>query len=211
MIWPSAAGATAGAASAANAEAHVARRASENRRGASVIGRTPLVSTAPGPSFRPARARVDWRVVAGQTGTAGRFALGSADRERLRARAAAAVRRARRRGEALAAITVRLDAGCDPTAIAAASRRPGEPWFGFEQPDRDRFALAALGCVAAIDEHGPERFARAARRWRELARHAAADEPRGPRASGPVAVGGFAFAPDGGTAPHWAGFEPASL
>jgi salicylate biosynthesis isochorismate synthase/menaquinone-specific isochorismate synthase len=26
-----------------------------------------------------------------------------------------------------------------------------------------------------------------------------------------VAVGGFAFAPDGGGSPHWAGFEPASL
>jgi salicylate biosynthesis isochorismate synthase/menaquinone-specific isochorismate synthase len=31
------------------------------------------------------------------------------------------------------------------------------------------------------------------------------------RGSGPVAVGGFAFAPDGGRAPHWAGYAPASL
>ncbi len=30
-------------------------------------------------------------------------------------------------------------------------------------------------------------------------------------ARGPVAVGGFAFAPDGGASPAWAGFEPASL
>ncbi len=29
--------------------------------------------------------------------------------------------------------------------------------------------------------------------------------------AGPVAVGGFAFARDGGSAPHWDGFEPASL
>jgi isochorismate synthase len=149
--------------------------------------------------------------MAGQIGTGGRFALGARDRDRLRARAAEAVRRARRRGHALATVTVALPAETDPTAIAAASRRAGEAWFSFEQPDRDRFALAALGCVAAIDERGPDRFARAAKRWRELAAHAASDDPGGPRGSGPVAVGGFAFAPDGGGAPHWAGYDPASL
>jgi isochorismate synthase len=149
--------------------------------------------------------------MAGQTTTAGRLGLRPKDRERLRARAAEAVRRARRHGEALAAITVTLPGRADPTAIAAASRRAGEAWFSFEQPERDRFALAALGSAAAIDERGPDRFARAARRWRALAERAACDDPGGPRGSGPVAVGGFAFAPDGGGAPHWAGFEPASL
>jgi isochorismate synthase len=149
--------------------------------------------------------------MSGPITAAGRLALRPDDRERLRARAAEAVRRARRHGEALAAITVRLSARADPTAIAAASRRAGEPWFSFEQADRDRFALAALGCAAAIDERGPERFARAAARWRALAERAACDDPQGPRGSGPIAVGGFAFAPDGGGAPHWAGFAPASL
>src|SRR3954454_3067229 len=143
--------------------------------------------------------------------TAGRRALRAEDRERLRSRAVEAVRRARRRGEALAAMTVPLPAGADPTAITAASRRPGEPWFTYEQSDRDGFALATLGCVAPLDEGGPERFARVAARWRALAEHAACDDPDGPRGSGPVAVGGFAFAPDGGGAPHWAGYEPASL
>src|SRR4051795_4263215 len=149
--------------------------------------------------------------MAGPITAAGRPALRAEDRERLRARAVEAVRRARRRGEALAAGTVPLPAGADPTAIAAASRRAGEPWFSFEQADRDGFALAALGCAAAIDERGPQRFARAAARWRALAEHAACDDPGGPRGSGPVAVGGFAFAADGGGTPHWAGFEPASL
>ncbi len=142
---------------------------------------------------------------------AGRFALRAGDRERLRARVAQAVRRARRHGEALAAITTTLPAGADPTAIAAGSRRGGEAWFSFEQPERDGFALAALGTATAIDERGPRRFARAARRWRDLAAHAACDDPGGPRGSGPVAVGGFAFADEGGGAPHWAGYEPASL
>src|SRR3954454_18497423 len=149
--------------------------------------------------------------MAGPITAAGRLALRPDDRERLRGRAAEAVRRARRHGEALAAVTLRLPRGADPTAIAAASRRVGEPWFSFEQADRDRFALAALGCAAAIDERGPERLARAAAHWRALAERAACYDPDGPRGSGPVAVGGFAFAPDGGGAPHWAGFEPASL
>jgi isochorismate synthase len=149
--------------------------------------------------------------MAGPITAAGGLALRPDDRERLRARAVEAVRRARRHGEALAAITIPLPRGADPTAIAAASRRAGEPWFSFEQPERDSFALATVGCAAAIDERGPQRFARAAARWRALAEHAACDDPDGPRGSGPLAVGGFAFAPDGGGAPHWAGYEPASL
>src|SRR3954453_2091553 len=101
--------------------------------------------------------------------TAGRLVLRPDDRERLRVRAAEAVRRARRHGEALAAITVAMPRGADPVAIAAASRRAGEPWFSFEQTDRDGFAVTGLGCVAAIDERGRDRFAIAAARWRALA------------------------------------------
>src|SRR6266536_3888668 len=135
---------------------------------------------------------------------AGRPLLGAGDRDRLRARAVEGVRRARRSGECLVAISVALP-GADPTAIAVASRRAGEDWFCFEHPDRDRFALATLGRAAALDDRGEGRFERVASRWRALVADAACDE------GGPVAVGGFAFAPDGGTAPHWAGFEPASL
>src|SRR6266536_382156 len=96
--------------------------------------------------------------------------------------------------------------GCAPVrSRACAARRAGEDWFCFEHPDRDRFALATLGRAAALDDGGEGRFGRVAARWRSLVADAACDE------GGPVAVGGFAFAPDGGTAPHWAGFEPASL
>jgi isochorismate synthase len=131
--------------------------------------------------------------------------LGAVHHEALRARAAAAVRHARRSGECLVAITVALHHGADPTAIAVASRRAGEDWFCFEHPDRDRFALATLGCAHALDARGEDRFGRVAARWRALVAGAVCDD------GGPVAVGGFAFAPDGGRAPHWAGFEPASL
>jgi salicylate biosynthesis isochorismate synthase/menaquinone-specific isochorismate synthase len=135
----------------------------------------------------------------------GRPLLDARDRERLRARAVDGVRRARRAGECLMAITVPLGRGADPTAIAVASRRPGEDWFCFEHPDRDRFALATLGRAAALDEAGHGRFTRVAARWRELVAGGVYDD------GGPVAVGGFAFAPGGGATPHWSGFKPASL
>jgi salicylate biosynthesis isochorismate synthase/menaquinone-specific isochorismate synthase len=125
-----------------------------------------------------------------------------------------AVRRARRaRGDAggvLASVTVTVGHDVDPSAVVFASRRPGEPWFCMEQPDRDRIAIAALGFCAALEARGPDRFAQVAASWRELASEALCDAADA-RGGGLVAVGGFAFAPDGGASPHWAGFAPASL
>jgi salicylate biosynthesis isochorismate synthase/menaquinone-specific isochorismate synthase len=92
-----------------------------------------------------------------------------------------------------------------------ASRRPLEPWFVFEQPDRGAAALAGLGQVLCLEGSGPDRFATVADRWRSLSAAAVADSPGDPDGGGPVAVGGFAFAPDGGSSPTWRGFEPASL
>ncbi|MBI5103554.1 MAG: isochorismate synthase [Solirubrobacterales bacterium] len=140
----------------------------------------------------------------------GGFALAPADRARLHKHLVEAVRRARRHGEALAAVTVAAHPGTDPVAVAVASRRDGEPWFCLEQPDRDGAALAALGAVDELEGAGARRFADVAARWRSLASHAVCDPPDG-RGSGPLAVGGFAFAPDGGAAPHWSGYAPASL
>jgi salicylate biosynthesis isochorismate synthase/menaquinone-specific isochorismate synthase len=121
------------------------------------------------------------------------------------------VRRARRDGHALAAITMTLHPSADPSAIVFASRRPGDPWSCFEQPDRDRAALATLGSVHSLESRGPGRFADVAAQWRRLAAGAEADSPDGPGGAGLVATGGFAFADDGGAAPHWAGFPPARL
>jgi salicylate biosynthesis isochorismate synthase/menaquinone-specific isochorismate synthase len=132
-------------------------------------------------------------------------------RRRLERHAAKAVRRARADGQALAAVTVALGGDVDPAAIVAASRRPGEPWFVLEQPDAGGAALGALGCATALEAAGRDRFREVARAWRALASAAAADSPDGPPGSGPVALGGFAFAADGGQAPHWSGFAPASL
>ncbi|HWC27322.1 MAG TPA: isochorismate synthase [Solirubrobacteraceae bacterium] len=141
------------------------------------------------------------------------FALAADERELLLDRLRAAVRRARagRTGGVLAAITIAVDAATDPAAVAFASRRAGEAWFCLEQADRDGAALAALGTVLALEASGAERFADLDRRWRAHAADAVSDPGDGPRGAGLVAVGGFAFAPDGGAAPHWSGFAPASL
>jgi salicylate biosynthesis isochorismate synthase len=131
---------------------------------------------------------------------------------RLEHRLEAALRRARATGSPeLASVTCRVDRGVDPTAVAIASRRPGEPWFCLEQPDRDGYAVAAIGSVRVLDARGTDRFGSASRRWSEVAAGAFADAADGPPGAGLVAVGGFAFAPDGGGSPRWDGFAPASL
>ncbi len=142
------------------------------------------------------------------------FSLASGERARLAARLEEAVRRARQSGgEVLAALTVPVATGTDPTAVVMASRRAQEPWWAMEQPDRDRFALATLGEVRSISpgRASPNRFVEVAHRWRALLATAVADPPQGPRGAGLVATVGFAFAPDGGSAPHWAAFPAATL
>ncbi len=140
------------------------------------------------------------------------FALSEHDRERMGARLDLALRRARRSGEpTLATSTVRLGGTVDPSAVVCASRREGEAWFAFEQPDRGGAALAALGEAVCLTSSGEGRFASVADRWRALAATAVGDPLDDPDRSGPVAVGGFAFAPEGGRTPAWEGFDPASL
>lgn len=111
----------------------------------------------------------------------------------------------------LLGITTRVGEAVDPSAVVFASRTPGEDWFCFEQPDREGSALAALGAVTRLTASGEDRFPRVAKAWRELTAGAVADAPDGPPGAGLVALGGFAFAPDGGHAPHWAGFAAADL
>ena len=140
------------------------------------------------------------------------FALAPADRAALLSRCERAVRRARREGaEVLAGLTLAVGPDVDPSAVAFASRRAGEPWFCFEQPDRDGAAVAAVGCVRAIRASGPRRFAGAAAAWRALVAGAEAEPPDGPPGAGLVAAGGFAFAPDGGASRQWAGFAAGDL
>jgi isochorismate synthase len=145
-----------------------------------------------------------------------RFALEASAAERLHERVAAAAGRARRAGEGtVAAITVPVPAERDLSAAVMHARRTDDRFACLEQPDRDGFVLAALGQAATIEARGPSRFAEVASRARELGRAAVADDPAAdplrPPAAGPVFVGGFAFAHDGGSSPEWSGLPPACL
>ncbi len=138
--------------------------------------------------------------------------LDAAAVERLHDQIGRALTRARAGGgSVIASITAPVGQDVDPTATVCASRRPGEHWFCFEQPDRDRTALAALGCLKTIECSGEDRFERLAARWRSVSSAALTDGSQESAGAGLVAVGGLAFAPDGGVTPPWAGFAPASL
>jgi isochorismate synthase len=145
-----------------------------------------------------------------------RFAPSPAAVERMRARVDAASKRARRSGAGtLAAITVPIPAELDLSAAVLRARRSDDRYSTLEQPDRDGFALAALGQATTIEARGPQRFAEVAAQARELGRAALADDPAEdplrPPAAGPVFVGGFAFAHAGGASPEWSSLPPASL
>jgi menaquinone-specific isochorismate synthase len=142
--------------------------------------------------------------------------LDVAARARLHSGADKAVRRARRRREpTLVSVTVPVAADLDVSACALAARRTGERFFCLEQPDRGRFALAAIGSAAEVAARGGTRFSDALARTRELARGAVVDDPGadplGPAHGGPVWVGGFAFADEGGAQPEWSHLAPALL
>jgi salicylate biosynthesis isochorismate synthase len=146
------------------------------------------------------------------TSTSSAFALSEEQQERLARRLELAVKRARRSGRpTLAALTVTLGGQVDPSAVVCASRRPGEAWFVFEQPERGRSALGGLGEVVCLSAYGPDRFATVAAQWRALSSEAVSDPPEHPDHGGPIAMGGFAFAGEGGASPDWSGFDPASL
>jgi isochorismate synthase len=111
----------------------------------------------------------------------------------------------------VAAVSWRLPDGVDPSAVVLASRGPGEQWMCFEQPERERSVVAALGAVVTLEDRGHLRFERTAARWRELVERACLEPSGGPIGGGLIACGGFAFAHDGGGSPHWSAFAPASL
>ncbi len=141
------------------------------------------------------------------------FELDATQAEQLLERLGAALARARTSGRAtLAAFSVVLPGDADPAAIVCASRREGEPWFLFEQPQRGRRALATLGSSAELTARGDGRFGAVAARWRALVADAVTGGGElAAAAPGPVAVGGFSFAPEGGASPHWRNFPPAAL
>jgi isochorismate synthase len=99
----------------------------------------------------------------------------------------------------------------DPVAVVFASRRASEPWFCWQQPDRD-FALAALGEAHAVVSRGSDRFREVAAECAHLSGDAVL---RGERDSadrtGPTWTGGFAFSDEGASGSTWSSFRPAAL
>jgi salicylate biosynthesis isochorismate synthase/menaquinone-specific isochorismate synthase len=144
------------------------------------------------------------------------FALDAVALQRLERRVEQAVKLARRRGgQAFASVTVAVDATVDLAAAVLAARRADDRFFCFEQPDRDGYAVCGLGAAAVLSERGQDRVPAAVAASRALALRTFADDPaadaRRPPGAGPVLVGGFAFAPEGGAAPEWSSLAPAQL
>ena len=142
--------------------------------------------------------------------------LDSAARDLLARRIDGALNLARRDGRrALAAVTVPVAAAVDVSAAVMAARRTDDRFFCLEQPERGGAALATLGEATMIEATGPGRFADAAHAQRELASRVIGDDadadPERPDGAGPVLVGGFAFAPGGGSTPEWSSLAPCQL
>jgi isochorismate synthase len=98
----------------------------------------------------------------------------------------------------------------DPSAVAFASRLASDRWFCWEQPDRERFAIAGIGSAWEIVSRGSARFPDAEAACAEASRDRLAAESEDlPPGAGPIWTAGFAFAPDGGSAPKWSSFPPA--
>jgi isochorismate synthase len=144
------------------------------------------------------------------------FQLDERGRTRLVQRLGEAARRARRDGERwIASLTVAVPADLDLSAATLAARRPEDRFFCFEQPDRDGYTVAALGTAVGLEASGAARFKRVAEAAREHGRRVVAGDVAidlgGPPGAGPVFLGGFAFADDGGGSPEWSSLAPASL
>jgi salicylate biosynthesis isochorismate synthase len=128
----------------------------------------------------------------------------------------------------IAAIGVRtweLDRTPDLVDLVSAARDAGHEVLLIERPMPDAVSVAALGrvydMVAApggvaleavagnvVDfEPGDDRLQAAARLWRRVRENIA---PAGPIGTGPIAVGGFAYRPNGDPGGPWSGF-PAVL
>jgi isochorismate synthase len=128
----------------------------------------------------------------------------------------AAALRSRRDGrQSIAALTVSVPAELDLSATVLDARRPDDRFFCFEQPDRDGYTVAALGTAVSLEASGSRRFREVSGAARELGRRVVAGDPAQdagrPPGAGPVFLGGFAFAHDGGASPEWSSLAPASL
>jgi len=114
-----------------------------------------------------------------------------------------------RREKTVVSVTVPYECA-DPIATVFASRRAGEPFFCWEQPDRD-LRLATLGRIHEISSRGPDRFVDVAADCAHLSGDAVT-RGHGGFTTGPVWSGGFSFHDDSSVSdPAWSSFGPASM
>jgi isochorismate synthase len=130
---------------------------------------------------------------------------------RMERQVSRALERARSTGAPVLASVAEPVVAADPSAVVLASRREGEAWFCFEQPDRDHSAVAGLGQVTELRASGSNRFSAIAASWRGIAESALCNGPAEIPGSGLIAFGGFAFAPDGCASMRWNDFHAGSL
>ena len=136
--------------------------------------------------------------------------------DRLADRAEEAERLAVRLGlRTFASVTVPISPEIDPSATILGARAAGERFFCMEQPSRDGYAVCGLGEAIAVTRSGTDRFEGAAADCRRIGARTLEDDqaadPGRPPGAGPVFMGGFAFAAEGGATPEWSGFDPALL
>jgi isochorismate synthase len=126
--------------------------------------------------------------------------------------AEALARAASRRRPVVASATVEIDPDIDVAACVFANRGAEERYFVWEQPDRDRFAIGALGSAVTIDATGgPDRFSSASAQASEAMLDAVIEADLSKPAAGPLWVGGFAFDAGSGRTPEWSSYPPALL
>jgi salicylate biosynthesis isochorismate synthase/menaquinone-specific isochorismate synthase len=130
---------------------------------------------------------------------------------RLESRAQHAAARTAVGRRTIVSVSERLAGEHDPTAIVLTSRRAGDRFSVFEQPARDRRALAGLGCTLELTAAGPDRFRVLEREWRALAQRAQVDAAGGPDGSGLAVSLGFAFGDGSPAGSEWGAFPSSSL
>lgn len=124
--------------------------------------------------------------------------------ERLAERAADGARR-------LVSATAEIDP-IDPCAAAFASRRADDRWFCWEEPERDSFAIAALGSAHEVVSRGVGRLADLlADTTTVMTGRLSTDPGEMPPGAGPLWVGGMAYSPGASASGPWASLPPALM
>ena len=100
----------------------------------------------------------------------------------------------------------------DLSAVVLAARKPDDRFFCFEQPDRDGYALAALGVAVQLEASGPAASGRPAAR--EQRRRIVETRTRVTRARRPapgLSSGRLRVRARRRRGPEWSSLAPASL